>query len=116
MHRASPVRATITLAIALFASVAGAQTPACPGPSADGYLDCAKQCEEAFYVSENTNPAFAELRSACLVGCGDVPDAAMSAYARCFNGCKALFPYRHGMKPYFADVQESCIQGCRGVR
>lgn len=115
MKGSIPSLTALALAAALCAPAA-AQPPECTGPSVESYLDCAKRCQEEFYVSEHTGPAFAELRATCLVGCGRVPDDAVAPYTRCFKSCKTLFPYRHGMEPYFADVQAGCVEGCRGVR
>ena len=93
-----------------------AQESAPVAPSTKGFLECAKKCEKAFYFSEQSDPTFAQLRNACIEGCGFVPDASMSAYQSCNIGCQGIFPYRHGTNAEFAGFQRTCILGCRRVR
>lgn len=85
------------------------------GPSTKGFLECAKRCQKSFYFSEQSDLTFAELRNACIAGCGFVPDANMSAYQSCSAGCQGIFPYRHGTNPEFAGFQKTCLVGCRRV-
>ena len=85
------------------------------GPSTKGFLECTKKCQKSFYFSEQSDPTFAELRNACIAGCGVVNDANMSAYQSCGTGCQGIFPYRHGTNPEFAGFQKTCLVGCRRV-
>ena len=114
-------RAVIPAVILLLAVLSNpesvfAEQSQCTGPTADAYLACAKKCEKSFYFSEQSESPFAQLRSACIEGCGYVDDAQMPAYERCHGGCRETFPYRHGINRDFAEIQKTCIVGCRRVR
>jgi len=115
------IRLTIVSAVALMLNVsvgvlgANAQDSMHQGPSKQVYLKCAAECQKSFYFSEQSDPTFADLRTACIEGCGMVEEANMSAYQSCNAECKDLFPYRHGTNPEFADFQQTCIVGCRRV-
>lgn len=92
---------------------ARAQDSLLQGPSTKAFLECARACQKSFYFSEQSDPTFADLRNACIEGCGFVVDANMSAYRSCSTGCQDIFPYRHGINDEFAGFQQSCIVGCR---
>lgn len=110
------IRFTMIPAVVLALTVslgAGAQDSLLEGPSTKAFLDCARKCEKDFYFSEQSDPTFADLRNACIEGCGFVVDANMSAYHSCSAGCQSIFPYRHGINDEFAGFQVTCLIGCR---
>ena len=106
------IMAALVLALGVSAGTA-AQDSMLDGPSTKAYLECARSCEKSFYFSEQSDPTFADLRNACIEGCGFVVDANMSAYQSCSSGCREIFPYRHGINDEFAGFQQTCIVGCR---
>ena len=103
----------LLLGMSLGIHVANAQESMLQGPSTKSFLACAEKCRKTFYFSEQSDPAFAELRNACIEGCGWVVDANMSAYQSCNAGCQGIYPYRHGTNAEFAGFQRTCIVGCR---
>lgn len=107
----------VVLLLATFAGspTANAQDSLPTGPSTKSFLACAKQCEESFYFSEQSDSNFAVLRNACIEGCASVVDANMTAYQSCNVGCQGIYPYRHGTNAEFAGFQKSCVVGCRRV-
>lgn len=109
------ITAALLLGAFVFAGGASADDEILRGPSTKGFLECAKKCQKSFYFSEQSDPTFAELRNACIAGCGSVVDANMSAYQSCSIGCQGIFPYRHGTNPEFAGFQKTCLVGCRKV-
>ncbi|TFH47807.1 MAG: hypothetical protein E4H01_07590 [Lysobacterales bacterium] len=108
-----------SVALALSVSIgvpnANAQESMLEGPSTKSFLECATKCQKTFYFSEQSDVTFAQLRNACIEGCGVVVDANMSAYQSCNVGCQDIYPYRHGINSDFAGFQETCIVGCRRV-
>lgn len=106
----------LLLGAVLVTGTAAAQEDSLEGPSAKAFLDCASKCQKTFYFSEQSDPTFAQLRNACIEGCGFVTDANMSAYQSCNIGCQGIFPYRHGTNAEFAGFQRTCVLGCRRVR
>lgn len=94
---------------------ANAQDSTLEGPSTKSYLACASKCQKNFYFSEQSDPTFAQLRNACIEGCGVVVESNMPAYESCNVGCRDLYPYRHGTNAEFAGFQKTCIVGCRRV-
>ena len=113
MIRLTIMPAAVILLTLTLSPGAGAQDAPLQGPSAKAYLNCARACEKSFYFSEQSDPTFADLRNACVEGCGFVVDANMSAYQSCSTGCQDIFPYRHGINDEFAGFQQTCIVGCR---
>ena len=109
------IATALLLGASLVASNALADEAVPQGPSTKGFLECTKKCQKSFYFSEQSDPTFAELRNACIAGCGVVDDANMSAYQSCGIGCQGIFPYRHGTNPEFAGFQKACLVGCRRV-
>ncbi len=105
----------LVLGMSLSANGAHAQESMLQGPSTKFFLSCAKKCQKTFYFSEQSDPTFADLRNACIEGCGLVVDANMSAYQSCNIGCQGIYPYRHGNNAEFAEFQETCLVGCRRV-
>ena len=106
---------TFVIGTLLVASGAQADDDILEGPSTKAFLECAKKCQKSFYFSEQSDPTFAQLRNACIEGCGFVPDARMTAYQSCSVGCQGIYPYRHGTNPEFAGFQKACVVGCRKV-
>ena len=108
------VTATMHMAVAQEQS---APTPlATDAPTVHGLLQCASGCKKTFYFSAESDPAFAQLRDACITGCGSVPDAFHASYRRCYDGCRDLFPFRHSEAPELAGFQRSCIAACSKAR
>lgn len=112
-------RLTVMLALAFTVTLdavgAHSQESMLHGPSTKGFLECAKKCQKSFNFSEQSDPTFADLRNACIEGCGLVVDANMTAYQSCSVGCQGIYPYRHGTNPAFAGFQKTCVVGCRKV-
>lgn len=119
MTRLTIANLRIAIALLLGASLMGggafADDRIPQGPSTKGFLECAKRCQKSFYFSEQSDPTFAELRNACIEGCGFVVDANMTAYQSCGIGCQGIYPYRHGINAEFAGFQKTCLVGCRRV-
>ncbi|MDH3713948.1 MAG: hypothetical protein OET44_08895 [Gammaproteobacteria bacterium] len=90
--------------------------PTTDAPTVNGLLQCASGCKKTFYFSEESDPAFATLRNACIEGCGAVPDAHLQDYQRCYDGCRDVFPFRHSERSELAGFQKSCILACGNVR
>jgi hypothetical protein len=105
----------VVLGVCMGVQRAQAQDSMIEGPSTKSFLACATQCQKSFYFSEQSDPTFAQLRNACIEGCGAVVDANMSAYKNCSVGCQDIYPYRHGTNAEFAGFQKTCIVGCRRV-
>ena len=87
----------------------------CAGPTAPGYLVCAQDCRKDFPFSEHTDTEFAQFRTTCIEGCGQLCDENASRYQSCYMQCKELFKFRHSMRSEFAEFQNMCIAGCRYV-
>jgi hypothetical protein len=111
----TPWAALLLLSVSAGFPIANAQESTLEGPSTKSYLACATKCQKSFYFSEQSDPTFAQLRNACIEGCGVVVDANMPAYESCNAGCQDLYPYRHGTNAEFAGFQKTCIVGCRRV-
>jgi hypothetical protein len=93
-----------------------AEKPMADAPTVEGLLLCANGCKKTFYFSQDSDPAFATLRNACIEGCGAVPDGHLTGYQRCYDGCRDVFPFRHSERSEFAGFQRSCILACSNVR
>ena len=109
------IQLTIVIGVLLVAAGVQAEDRILEGPSTKAFLECAKKCQKSFYFSEQSDPTFAELRNACIEGCGFVRDANMTAYQSCNVGCQGIYPYRQGTNAEFAGFQKTCIVGCRKV-
>lgn len=111
------IMGTVALVLGVSVGVHGvnAQDSILQGPSQKIFLECARNCQKSFYFSEQSDPTFANLRNACIAGCGLVEDANMPAYQSCNVACQDIYPYRHGTNPEFAEFQQTCIVGCRRV-